>query len=78
MCRLKRFLDVLRKKNVSLQTFRKVIVVAQENFLFKLLCEERRKMAMEAFPSISFPQSVHGLSGIRGGPRGPRSPLSFL
>ena len=58
ICRLKRFLNVLREQNVSLQTFWKVIVVSQGNFLFKLLCEERREMTIKAFLSISFPQSV--------------------
>ena len=58
ICRLKRFLNVLREQNVSLQTFWKVIVVSQGNFLFKLLCEERREMTIKAFLSISFPRSV--------------------
>ena len=35
ICRVKRFLDVLREQNVSLQTFCKVIVVSQETFFFK-------------------------------------------
>ena len=35
ICRLKRFLNVLREQNVSLQTFCKVIVVSQETFIFK-------------------------------------------
>ena len=58
ICRLKRFVNVLREQNVSLQTFCKVIVVSQGNFLFNLLCEERREMTIKAFPNVSFPQSV--------------------
>ena len=55
---MKRFLNVLREQNVSLETFCKVNVVSQETFFLKLLCEERREMTIIAFLSISFPQSV--------------------